>query len=440
MSELADFVKELESLTVSTSQNVIVSSAEQKKQVKILIVSTHVNQTNGYSKVAFNLISQLATHDWLNIVHFGTQRLANVDLQRSYPRSVKVIDGSALEKDKQAGFAFAQLPAVIQQEKPDIVFIYNDLSVICTYIESIRKTIDARTFKIWAYIDQNYLAPPVQMIDVINRDVERVICFTKSWKEYIKTQGITRPVDVLNHGVNAKITRPIPKEMARQTLGLPKDVFLFTSMNKNIPRKRLDLLIMSFVNLITRFTTKPIFLLIVADKGDHGGFQLFDIFARELKAIGASIDMYGNRLLLTSKDTCYTDEDMNMLNNCGDAGVSCAEGEGFGLCSFEQMALGIPQIVPEINGYTEYCTSDNSLLVKPAFRCYLPHMYHSALGEAQMVDPKVVSKAMERYVFDENLRSSHGKNAKETVKEYTWEKCTANLIKRLQRVKEDEDD
>jgi hypothetical protein len=181
------------------------------------------------------------------------------------------------------------------------------------------------------------------------------------------------------------------------------------------------------------------FLLMVADKGDRGGFQIFDIFARELKHHNATVDMFGNRLMLTSKDTCYRDEDINMLYNCGDAGISCAEGEGFGLCTFEQMSVGVPQIVPEINGYTEYCSSENSLLVKPSMRYYIPQVYHSVPGEAQMVDPNVVAKTMERYVFDESLRKQHGKLGKETASSYTWEKCVAIMVKRLRLLQEEED-
>ena len=460
MNNLGDFVSQLNSIVhdSNTSQaNIIVSppppaasmgasagsvqvqKSENQKTVKILIVSTHVNQVNGYSKVIYNIIQQLGAHPWIQIVHFGTQKLMSGDIGRKYPSNVKVIDGSALEKQKQAGFGFGELPGVIQSEKPDIVFIYNDLSVICAYIEEIRKAITNRFFKIWAYMDITYKHPPQNMIDVMNRDVERIFCFTKSWKEQIKNQGITRPVDVLSHGIDPKMFRPVPRDLARQSLGLPKDIFMFMSLNKNIPRKRLDLLIMSFVKLIVRFPVKPIFMLIVADKGDHGGFPLFEIFAREIKVHGGSVDMFGNRLLIASSDTCYKDEDVNLLYNAGDVGVSTAEGEGFGLCSFEGMVVGTPQIVPNINGYSEYCNDQNSIMVQPKMRYYIPQAYNVVSGEAEMVDPEEYSKAMERYVFDDDLRKLHGKLGREQVSSYTWEKCTSVLIKRVKAIQEDDD-
>lgn len=424
-----------------SSAPITVGSVENgKRRVKLLMVTTHTNQVNGYSKVVHHLIQELSKHSWLDIIHFGTQRMVNADLSRPYPASVRVIDGTAQEKEKQLGFSFSELPHLIQTEKPDVVWIYNDLSVICTYIEAIRKAIENRCFKLWAYVDLTYPYPPQAMVDVLNRDVERIFCFTKGWKEILKSHGTTRPIDVMNHGVDSRIYRSIPKEMARQTLGLPKDVFLFTSLNKNIPRKRLDLLIIAFTKLIVRFPMKPLFLLIVADKGDRGGYPLFEIFSREIKLNSASVDHFGNRLLITSKDTCYRDEDINLLYNCGDVGISCADGEGFGLCTFEQMSLGIPQIVPDIQGYNEYCDEDLSIRVKPKLRHYLPQAHHSVTGEAHVVDPEDVSKAMEQYVFNDDQRVLHGKRSKDKLSRYTWEKVSTVFVKRLQALRDEDDD
>jgi glycosyltransferase involved in cell wall biosynthesis len=214
---------------------------------------------------------------------------------------------------------------------------------------------------------------------------------------------------------------------------------MITSLNKNIPRKRLDLLVSAFVKLIVRFPMKAIFMLIVADKGERGGYPLFEIFENELKIAGAPIENFGNRLLITSKDTCYKDDDVNLLYNCGDIGVSCAEGEGFGLCTFEQMSLGIPQIVPNIYGYTEYCNEQNSILIEPKIRCYIPQAHNTVTGEALIVDPEDVAKAMEKYIFDEDLRNLHGKKGKEDISKYTWEGVCGILIKRLKALQENDD-
>jgi glycosyltransferase involved in cell wall biosynthesis len=453
-SDFTDFVNQLNKEISANKTDDIVNTASSSTQVvntnvnsitnkklKVLIVSTHTNQINGYSKVIHNIINELAKYDWIKVVHFGTQRMKNANIGRKYPDSVITIDASTLDKGKEGiGFAFAELPAVITKEQPDIVFIYNDITIISSYIEEIRKKIQKRTFSIWAYLDMMYSSHPQSLIDILNRDVERVFCFTKTWKEELKSQGITRPVDVLPHGIDNTVFRTIPQQLARSTLGLPNDITLITSLNRNQPRKRLDLLVMAFAELIVRHPTKKLFMLMVSDTGDKGGHKLFDIFAREIKRKNGSLDIFGNRLLITSKENCYKDEDINVFYNTADFSVSCAEGEGVGLCTFESMACGIPQIVPDINGYSEYCNSENSLMITPKYRYYLPHAYNAITGEAHVVDVNDVADAMERYVFDDNLRKAHGAKAKSKVSEYTWANSLDRLIKRLKDAYEEDDD
>ena len=98
-----------------------------------------------------------------------------------------------------------------------------------------------------------------------------------------------------------------------------------------------------------------------------------------------------------------------------------------------------PHSISKTVGYKDYCTDKNSILVKPKTRVYIPQSYNVLCGEAQLVDPEDVSKAMERYVFDDDLRALHGKNAKETAANYTWENSFATLIKRLQTIKDDDE-
>jgi glycosyltransferase involved in cell wall biosynthesis len=57
-----------------------------------------------------------------------------------------------------------------------------------------------------------------------------------------------------------------------------------------------------------------------------------------------------------------------------------------------------------------------------------------------MVSPEDVANAMEQYVVNEELRTRHGRLAKEKVTAYSWEKVSAILIKRLKAECEEEDD
>jgi hypothetical protein len=98
------------------------------------------------------------------------------------------------------------------------------------------------------------------------------------------------------------------------------------------------------------------------------------------------------------------------------------------------MGVGVPQVVPDIGGYKEFCGVDNSVLVKPTVRYYLPTTFSPVGGEAQACDPHAVCLGMERYVLDSETRLAHGAAAKEKVLSYTWERSCETLIKRLKAV------
>ena len=415
----------------STVSNV--SPTTSSKSLRFMLVSTHIQQFTGYSKVSDGIIRQLAKVPNLDITHFGFQKHPQVPQGfRSYPPSVDVIDAVALENPPHQGFGYTHLVDSIRKKRPHIVMIYNDMAVITHFLEEIRKSGINRDFKLWVYCDQVYDCQLQVMIDILNRDADRVFAFTTYWKKQLKDQGVTRPISILGHGFDPKVFFPIPKDVARKSLKLPEESFIIMSLNRNQPRKRLDILIKSFVELILKYPTKSILLLCICDKGEKGGWWLFEIFVREIKKRGGSVEQFGNRLMISSSDMVFKDEDINILYNIADIGISTADGEGWGLCSFEQMGIGIPQIVPDIGGHKEYCNSENSIVVKPKYSYYLPGVYSPVGGEAHACDPHDVCLAMEEYINNTNKVKKHGLAAKQTVNAYTWENATKELITRIE--------
>jgi glycosyltransferase involved in cell wall biosynthesis len=412
----------------------------QPNRLKFMLVSTHCHQFTGYAKVSQGILNELASIPWIHTTHFGFQRSAESPPGfRPYPENIDVIDAAALEKPLQQGFGTTALPDIIRRKRPHVVMIYNDLSVVTRFLEEIRKSGIPRNFQIWVYCDQVYTMQPQAMLDVLNRDADRVFAFTPFWKQCLKEQGITRPIDVLTHGFSSSTFFPMPRDLARRQLQLPPELFIFLNLNRNQPRKRYDILVMAFAELIVKYPTKPLYLLCVTDKGERGGWWLFEIFQRELRMRGVSTEMFGNRLIVTSQNMTFKDEEINLFYNAADVGISTADGEGFGLCQFEQMGVGVPQVVPDIGGFKEFCTSSNSVLVKPSVRYYMPNGFSPVSGEAHACDPHAVCLAMEEYVLNSEKRTEHGRRARETVLGYTWAKSCETLIKRLQRVLEDDD-
>ena len=419
-------------------------------KLKVLVVGTHAHQFTGYSKVTYGILKCLAKESTFAVTHFGFQKHPGIPPNfRPYPPSIRVLDAAEMERKSippgglppgsppLQGFGFHVLSDVIRHETPNVVFIYNDMAVVTRFLEEIRKSGIPRTFKLWVYCDQVYNTQLQSMLDILNRDADRVFAFTPFWKKCLKDQGITRPIDVLGHGFEKDIFQSMNKLEIRKKLGLPQDGFIITNLNRNQPRKRYDILLIAFVELLVKYPTKPIFLMCICDKGEKGGWWLFDIFTRELKLRGVPIEQFGNRLMLSSQDMSFRDEDINMFYNLADIGISTADGEGWGLCNFEQMGVGVPQVVPNVGGFKEYCTSNNSILVKPKYRQILPCAYSPVGGECEVSDPHDVCLAIEEYLLDSEKRKKHGEEAKKTVLGYTWEKCTELCIKRLKQTHEE---
>ena len=400
------------------------------KQKKFLLVSTHAHQCTGYSKVSYHLVKEISKESTIQLHHFGFQKSPRTSPDwRAYPTNVNVID--VMEKEKESGkseggFGFSVLPNIVKQIQPDSILIYNDASVICQYLDSLEKnlTVEERSkYKMIIYFDQVYDTQRPQLLGRIDKDTHTYFAFTEYWKTVLQKQGIKKPIHVLRHGFDP--TQFVPKDRTELRLKhkIPKEAILFLNVNRNTPRKHYDLLIMAFAQLVARHPTQPVLLMCVCDNGEHGGYTLMEIFARELSLLNVPIQHHINKVLLVKQAMSFTDELINEMYAMSDVGVSTADGEGFGLCQFEAMGIGIPQIVPYVGGFKDFCKHDiNSKVVKPVFRTYLPMALGGIGGISELVDPKEVCYAMEEYMMDSELRAKHGAAARKTILEYEWKK------------------
>ena len=439
--DFSKYVENLEQLinNTSSSSNAAVPRTDTVSSLKLLLVSQHIANTTSCGKISHGLIRELSKHSWISTIHFATKRSDTRAIDRNYPPNIKVIDvfDSDKKADHSSGLGISELTRVIKKETPNIVLIYGDMVSITKYIECIRQTSIERPFRIWLYLDQDNTFIPPPAVDIINRDTDQVFVYSNEWRTHLKGCGVIRNIGVLTPGFDQDSLRIIPRGVARQQANLPGDMFIFLCTYRNRPNKRLDIAIMAFVELIVKYPVKQIFMLCACDKGEQGGYQLFEIFYNELRKRKESQEYFGNRLLVTATSTPYNykDTDINIFYNLADVGINCSDGVGFGLSAFEQMSVEIPQIVTDSIGYRDFCNSSNSILVKPFMQSYIPTVSNPLGGEIEVVRPQDVSKAMEQYVIQEDLRKVHSANAKETVRKYMWKENILPLLKGLENFK-----
>jgi len=405
------------------------------KKPRVLLVGTHLHQTTGYSKVMYHIIKELAKLGTCELFHFGLQKFIKPpEDYRQYPPGVDVYDPVEKERAKvaeaESGFGFSQLPTYVRTVKPDVLFFYNDAGVVCRFLDNLSEKLTPaeRTYKTIVYLDQVYPLQRRQLLGRIEKDTDAYFTFTSYWKDILIKQGVKKPVYVMRHGFDASQFVMKNKNEMRKKHNIPENVFLFLNLNRNTPRKRHDIVVSAFAELVARHPTKPLALLAVCDSGEAGGFPIQEIYIRELERIGAPVQPHANKLMITMTALTYTDELINELYSLSDVGITAADGEGFGLCQFEAMGLGIPQVVPKVGGLQDFCKHGvNSMVVEPKWRSYIPTSHSVLGGLLEIVDSHDLMLAAEEYVMDSELRVKHGLQAREDVLKYSWETEVATL-------------
>lgn len=403
---------------------------------RVLIFGTHPNQYNGYSKVVYELIQVLAKRTDLQITVFGFQKFNVLPNHRAdIPSNVEIYDAFENEEPRQQGFGIEQVRAFVNKNKPDVCIVYNDMMILHQVISKLAlcKTEDKMDFKVIAYIDQVYLNQKKEFIDFINSNADFGLLFTEFWQTCIVEQGLKLPYDFLPHGFNPQIYYPFPKKLARLYYGIKPEDFIILNLNRNQPRKRWDTCLKAFAEIVSRYPNEPIKMMI--GTALQGAWNLMEIFERELKKRNCTLEDGMKHIIVIDRPQKVTDEETTILYNVADIGINTCDGEGFGLCNFEQAALGIPQIVPRLGGFLDFFDDSNSLMIDPKMAYYVDHSRDMVAGEALMCNYIDFVEAIEKYYFDKDLIRIHGQAARgKILSDYKWKDIADKLYGIIYRV------
>lgn len=408
-------------MTNTTNQDISSVLLKKKggKPTKVLFFATNVRQYNGYSYAIYELAMELSKKKDIELTLYGFQNFyKNANHLRDLPDNVYEYDAYANEEPKQAGFGFDQITEFVTVNQPDVCIIYNDMVVVSNVMDKLYK-VPNKKFKIIVYIDQVYLHQKKEYISLLNDKADFVLAFTKYWEECALAQGITLPTDYLQHGFNPMIHYPFPKHLARQYYSLKKDDFIILNLNRNQPRKRWDICLQAFAEIVSRHQDKPVKLLIATAL--QGSWNLLDVYERELKKRGLTLEQGMKHVIMIDNPQQLSDEEVNILYNLADIGINTCDGEGFGLCNFQQAAIGIPQVIPAIGGFLDFFDKDTASMIEPVINLYIESSRDGVGGESQLCSYKGFVDAIDAYLKNPKLMEEHGKNAREKIlRDYKW--------------------
>lgn len=372
--------------------------------MRVVIVSTHVDQTTGYSKVSYNLLRQLASlSPKVKTFHYGFQRHPTRSNIRKYPDGIVPYDAAANEDPKEEGFGFNKIHEYLEMVQPDLVMIYNDPIVIFKFIEAMKHDKMKSTYKLWLYVDQVYEGIAQPLVEKLNEHADRIYCFSETWKQIYSQYGGSSPY-VLEHSVDNTVFSKLPTDVRlsqRTSMGIPADAKIFLNANRNSQRKRLDLTIAGFVKLLTRNPDAPYYLMIVTNVNPQSGayYDVQRIFLEELKMNDMLQPAFMSRILLVDSAPPNTIDDagINKIYNMTDIGINTSDGEGFGLCQLEHMLTGAPQVVTDIGTYRDFMDESIAEFIPRGDRYYCAGAMPLG-GWAYNFSVDSVADAMERAV------------------------------------------
>jgi glycosyltransferase involved in cell wall biosynthesis len=346
--------------------------------MRFLLVSTHIDQTTGYSKVSFNLIKQLATMGpSVKTFHFGFQRHPSRAGVRKYPDGVISYDAAANEDPKEEGFGFNKIREYIDTVEPDVVMIYNDPITILRFVESMKHEKGKSPYKLWLYLDQVYQGIAQPVMDELFKHADRFYAFSSLWKKALENYGSPPEVKLLEHAVDPTVFTTMSatqRQQIRRGMNIPEDAVIFLNANRNSQRKRLDLTIGGFVRILK--SVPNAYLIVATNLTPQSGafYDIQRVFLEEMTVVGLDVRQYATRLMLidTSPPQILDDEAINQLYNISDIGVNTSDGEGFGLCQLEHMYTGAPQLVTDVGTYRTFMPSDVATYIPANGRGYFP--------------------------------------------------------------------
>lgn len=221
-------------------------------------------------------------------------------------------------------YGMTRLADIIHIEKPDILWLINDIWVIKDMLEAIKQTYTDKTPPIVVYfpVDAEDHSPSwYKNLDMVSK----AVVYNEFGLSVAKKASPKTEFSIIGHGVDSKIFHPVFENRveARKFLfgNVPDlwDCFTFLNANRNQGRKRLDI-------------TMRAFKLFAEDKPDvrlylHCGIIDAGIDVLRL-AENLGID---NKLIVSSKATGVqrvSDERLNLIYNACDVGINSGLGEG----------------------------------------------------------------------------------------------------------------
>ena len=248
-----------------------------------------------------------------------------------------------------------RLQDLIARIKPDVVFVLNDPWICRDYSNVFAKYQEDHPeykgkFIAYTPIDAENIKD--EFVEGLQR-YDRVVSYTQFGKNQLENRpdGVSlENVAVIPHGVNTQSFFPIvDKRALKKSMLLGEDDYIVLCLQRNQPRKRIDLTMYYFAEWVKRYNLPANVRFYY-----HGALQDFGIdILQWARYLGIE-----DRLAISSPnirpDAGLPVDQLNMVYNAADVFFTTTAAEGWCLPVAEAMAVACPVIIPRHSALAEW--------------------------------------------------------------------------------------
>ncbi|MGZ8846196.1 MAG: glycosyltransferase family 4 protein [Pyrinomonadaceae bacterium] len=331
-------------------------------------------------------------------------------------------------------YGYDRILPLIEEIKPEIVFLLYDIPFQVPYMEELRKAKPQPKVVIYSPVESGPIAPEIMQrlsgvsryvlyTDYGRREIARSLDSVRAQDPTFKFPEL----EVISHGVDTHRFYPLGEDdgdipsrriEARRAMKLVDaehlEAFIVLNANRNMPRKRIDLTMQGFAQFAKDKPANVKLYLHMAT--EDSGWNVLILAKR-----------YGifDRLMMTQADNSrpqFSDEQLNLLYNACDVGITTTTGEGWGMVSFEHAATRAAQIVPRHTSLADLWAGAAEF-VEPVMKLTWP----GNLTDAHIVSPAGVADALQRLYEDRERRNTLAQAAygNATRAEFNWTSIAA---------------
>lgn len=298
--------------------------ATERKRRLLWIGDSPTTAWTGFGRAAFNILKELQAR-------FDVHVIGTTYDGCPYDRTAMPYDVYPISKG---------VPEVLRIVQPDVVLAQHDPWHVQNWLR------DAGKIPVVAIM-------PIDgtncRCDYLN-ELAMAVWWTKWSEQEARIGGYTGPSCVVPLGVDLSIFKPLDRQQARTTIGLPAEVhdkFIVGCVARNQPRKRLDLLVRHFAEWVKSRGIDDAYLYVQTAPTGESAYDVASLMRYE---------RLESRMLLVTPALYRTLPETTQAGvyNSLDVYFTTTQGEGWGLPVMEAMACGVPCIVPEWSALADW--------------------------------------------------------------------------------------